>query len=66
VLPKHVGFCIRVAFPVSANGNADNEEALCHDSDFHCKWNKWYRVPRYRKGLLFISVRFGVWWTGSA
>jgi hypothetical protein len=26
------------------------------------KWNKWYRVLRYRKGFgLFDSARYGLW-----
>jgi hypothetical protein len=30
--------------------------------NFAAKWNKWYRVLRYRNGFgLCDSVRFGLW-----
>jgi hypothetical protein len=30
--------------------------------NFIGKWNKWYRVLRYRKGFgLWYSVRYGLW-----
>src|SRR6267143_138676 len=58
-----LGSGIRVAFPRSSERNADDRSgAISMILIFAGKWNRWYRVLRFSKGVgVFDSARYGLW-----